>query len=166
VPSFRGIELAWRNLRANTWGVWDVVFEVSDRKTGKVGEPARAMTEAEILKARKEAEDRCADPEKCREANRKAYAAVVDFKRARDLIMAAKLDVVRSLRDPASAIFDDVFYSKKNGEAVCGHVNAKNGFGGHTGMEPFVINVAKGKLLMSNTAAWNKHCAGAERIAP
>lgn len=47
--------------------------------------------------------------------------------------------VKRALKDPASAIFGDMKAAQLNDGRmqVCGLVNAKNGFGGYTGDEPF-----------------------------
>lgn len=45
----------------------------------------------------------------------------------------------KKLKDPASAKFEDVFFSKSGGSPVaCGRVNSKNGFGGYTGFQRFV----------------------------
>jgi hypothetical protein len=44
--------------------------------------------------------------------------------------------VTASLKDPDSARFAP--FRRGKGSAVCGSVNARNGFGGYTGMEPFV----------------------------
>ena len=41
------------------------------------------------------------------------------------------------LRDPNSAVFGPA-YSYKNGTIVCGLVNARNGFGGYTGMRGYI----------------------------
>ena len=51
------------------------------------------------------------------------------------LIYEAKATASNSLRDPKSAQFENVRVSyKMPGKAVvCGHVNAKNGFGGYAG---------------------------------
>jgi hypothetical protein len=76
------------------------------------------------------------------------------------LISAAKKDVANALRDPESAIFGAVVHSKKRGEAICGTVNAKNAFGGYTGMQPFVITLPGGSALINDAAAWNRHCSG------
>jgi hypothetical protein len=50
-------------------------------------------------------------------------------------------DIVRAaLKDPDSAIFDDVTYNSKM-RAGCGLVNAKNSFGGYTGRKLFLVSV-------------------------
>ncbi len=48
--------------------------------------------------------------------------------------------VKQYLNDPDSAQFSNTFHIKKaNGdEILCGSVNAKNGFGGYAGYQPFV----------------------------
>lgn len=51
------------------------------------------------------------------------------------------LEIVKNrLRDPDSAKFTAVGVIRKGGtKAVCGTVNAKNGFGGMSGAEPFAV---------------------------
>lgn len=52
--------------------------------------------------------------------------------------MRETLELVRqSLRDPASAEFRNI---RETTNGVCGEVNAKNGFGGMTGFEPFYVS--------------------------
>jgi hypothetical protein len=57
-----------------------------------------------------------------------------------DYFLSAKQAVLRGLRDPDSAKFGAL--SEGTGSSglrtVCGEVNAKNGFGGYTGMAPFI----------------------------
>lgn len=57
-----------------------------------------------------------------------------------DQIIFAGEDAVRArLRDPGSAEFSNVRVSRKSGvAAVCGYVNARNGFGGMAGRERFI----------------------------
>jgi outer membrane murein-binding lipoprotein Lpp len=53
-------------------------------------------------------------------------------------ISSAKAAVVRLLKDPDSAQFRDVAIVKSKAyTAVCGEINAKNGFGGYVGFQPF-----------------------------
>lgn len=78
---------------------------------------------------------------------------------------AAKHVVTQSLRDPSSATFGKVFYANKAGEAVCGYVNGRNGFGGFTGMKEFVVTVKSGTIEINDgsgkfAGSWNKLCAG------
>lgn len=76
------------------------------------------------------------------------------------LIAWAMVEVRGKLRDPSSADFGKVFVSEKSGEeTVCGGINAKNSFGGYTGMQPFVIAVAPGRIWIDDLEAWGKHCA-------
>lgn len=54
--------------------------------------------------------------------------------------------VRRHLREPGSAEFSNVrFYASADPDAgvVCGAVNARNGFGGMTGFQPFVAVVSR-----------------------
>ena len=52
----------------------------------------------------------------------------------------ARQAITRALREPGSAQFGRIFEGRGIiGKAtICGEVNAKNGFGGYTGMTPFV----------------------------
>lgn len=55
------------------------------------------------------------------------------------LIARTEVGVKARLRDPDTAEFSDVHTTTYQGaEVVCGHVNAKNGFGGMTGRQKFV----------------------------
>jgi hypothetical protein len=46
----------------------------------------------------------------------------------------------RVLRDPASATFRSVVIQRRSGRIeVCGELNARNGYGGFTGYEPFAV---------------------------
>lgn len=51
-----------------------------------------------------------------------------------------KIGIKIVLKDPDSATFGPFIAAKaESGEiGVCGHVNAKNSFGGYTGMSPFI----------------------------
>lgn len=60
--------------------------------------------------------------------------------------MAAKAAVLSELRDPSSAVFEQVELLS-NG-VVCGYVNARNGFGGYTGSQPFMFGDPVGGLVM------------------
>lgn len=48
----------------------------------------------------------------------------------------ARAAVRARLKDPNSAQFGDAIVTER---AVCGSVNAKNGFGGYTGPQPFIV---------------------------
>jgi hypothetical protein len=122
-----------------------------------------------------ESADRCADPEACKKANEIAYKNVaandskakeasrqwIAVSRQEAVIALTKRAVASALREPSSAVFKDVFYvRKKVGDAVCGEVNARNGFGGFTGMQPFVVTLPEGTLHLNSIPKWNRHCAG------
>ena len=81
-----------------------------------------------------------------------------------------KEGVMSLLKDPDSADFKDVgFYSGGRAAAVCGHVNAKNGFGGFIGFQRFIGSGEDIVFLESDmeasefTKAWNGLCVRAER---
>jgi hypothetical protein len=90
---------------------------------------------------------------------------------SQDVVEAA---VRPQLRDPQSAIFRDLSATndRKIGQSpaglvVCGHVNAKNGFGGYTGEKPFInfygtmlTEIEPTPRTKKFNAAWNKLCAG------
>lgn len=75
--------------------------------------------------------------------------------------------VKKLLRDPESAQFDNVFVHRgKDVAAVCGSVNAKNGFGGYTGGKLFFV-VGSVAVVEPETNKsqfidlWNAACADA-----
>jgi hypothetical protein len=53
--------------------------------------------------------------------------------------------VRKGLKDPESARFGDIRAVKRQGGkiTVCGFVNAKNSFGGYTGMKPFAGSLSR-----------------------
>jgi hypothetical protein len=59
----------------------------------------------------------------------------------------AEQSVKEQLKDPSSAQFRNVFVSK-DGDYVCGEVNAKNGFGAYGGFEKFVVSVSSQSVYM------------------
>lgn len=62
-------------------------------------------------------------------------------------VSAAQDKVRERLRDPGSAVFRNVrlIESRVDGiGAVCGEVNARNGFGGMSGFGPFRVHVERG----------------------
>lgn len=90
-------------------------------------------------------------------------ATAADEQRAEEtVIAAAKLAVVGTLRDPGSAEFGTVELT--NG-VVCGFVNARNAFGGYTGMQAFMFGPSVGGLAMQESGGdrfvttWNAKCA-------
>lgn len=78
----------------------------------------------------------------------------------------ARRDVPKSLKDPDSVRFQNLFSVKtdKGGLLVCGELNAKNSFGGYTGFKKFMwntsITVIEGSVEDAEFAkAWNSTCA-------
>jgi hypothetical protein len=76
-------------------------------------------------------------------------------------------DAIRAkLKDPDSAEFRNVnFYAGGGVPMACGEVNAKNGFGGYTGFEPFVAAGSELAFLSSEMTSsrefrkvWNQFC--------
>jgi hypothetical protein len=85
----------------------------------------------------------------------------------------AKMVVLKQLRDPDSARFGNInVYGdrKLKGQTVnvaCGTVNSKNGFGGYTGAQQFVVIKEGWQMFFDNSqdnsafvALWNGLCAG------
>jgi hypothetical protein len=85
----------------------------------------------------------------------------------------AQMVVLKQLRDPSSAVFGktSVYGDRKlKGQSVvvaCGSVNAKNGFGGYTGSQKFLVLKEGYKVFFDNaednsvfSALWNGLCAG------
>jgi len=82
----------------------------------------------------------------------------------RELVNKAEAAVLGQLRDPHSARFDDRIHVVRPGEIVCGKVNARNGFGGYTGLKAFIYD--HGMLFSEEGGGnkfadlWNTECAG------
>lgn len=58
-----------------------------------------------------------------------------------DDVKRAKTLLVSELKDPSSAVFGDVKVRINNGNKyACGMFNAKNSYGGYTGMQQFVVD--------------------------
>jgi hypothetical protein len=90
---------------------------------------------------------------------------------SQDVVEAA---VRPMLRDPQSAVFRDLSATNDRkigkspaGLVVCGHVNAKNGFGGYTGEKMFfnfygiqLVEIEPTPRTNKFNASWNKLCAG------
>jgi hypothetical protein len=79
-----------------------------------------------------------------------------------DAIEFAHRAIKERLRDPDSAIFDDqqswmdhrvVIVHRQYGQPifVCGRVNAKNGYGGYTGDQQYVVSVKSGAVQLDAT---------------
>lgn len=56
-----------------------------------------------------------------------------------EFVATAKAQLVRGLKDPASAQFRDLYVSRSStdGLTLCGEVNAKNSYGGYVGFNRF-----------------------------
>lgn len=102
--------------------------------------------------------------EKTEKEKRSTTYAAVEF---------GKVAVQRQLRDPSSANFGKVNayadrkYKTKSVTVVCGEVNAKNAFGGYTGMKQFVYVVEPSVTALDSDGdnsrfvdLWNALCAG------
>lgn len=81
-------------------------------------------------------------------------------------IAVAKRVMEQSLKDPDSAKFGPVFaVQTDDGQAVaCGHVNAKNSFGGYSGEKGFILGSGIAVLEEEAgpskwVASWNRICA-------
>ena len=68
-----------------------------------------------------------------RAAHEQAWAA--------NRISFAQAQIAARLKDPGSAVFRGSYVSPKN--AVCGEVNARNGFGGYMGYQRFIVQGAE-----------------------
>lgn len=78
----------------------------------------------------------------------------------------ARAAILSQLRDPQSAAFGTLTRGRR--DAVCGTVNARNGFGGYTGAEPFAWSPATGATLYefpSELGHWRERGELAERFA-
>jgi predicted nucleic acid-binding Zn-ribbon protein len=85
-----------------------------------------------------------------------AYESGVATSEAEDKVKA-------QLKDPESATFQhETVVRHQNGTAVCGQVNAKNGFGGFTGYTDFIVIttavIRSGQNDARFVKAWNKSC--------
>lgn len=74
-------------------------------------------------------------------------------------ILNAREHIKGRLKDPSSAKFSGEFIGK-NG-AICGHVNAKNSFGGYTGESRYIFSVnfsAIDEGATSFNKEWGRQC--------
>lgn len=82
----------------------------------------------------------------------------------RQLVRDAERVMRSRLKDPESARFESLIVARFSGApVVCGHVNAKNGFGGYTGPKAFMLvngaAISEDDIASSAFAkAWNKSC--------
>jgi hypothetical protein len=81
---------------------------------------------------------------------------------AADPFAPARAAVLSVLKDPDSARFADLHPGKS--DAVCGTVNARNGFGGYTGARAFVWTPGR-VLIYDDPADWGKKGIEAEEFA-
>ena len=122
--------------------------------------PNQVVTETpEQFAARRESEvaKAVADAREAREAEEaKSLVAERAAKEEAETQRTAELQerVRKQLKDPSSAIFDAVTVSETG--AICGTVNARNGFGGYTGAQPFV---ATDKYVLVQSSAANESTA-------
>ena len=94
------------------------------------------------------------------------YEATVAANReqaAANRVYAARALIRSMMRDPASARFQDVS-DGRNG-VICGYVNARNGFGGYTGMTRFIVSKQGRPSVQSDddvefVRIWNRECTG------
>ena len=86
-------------------------------------------------------------------------------------------EMIRSrLRDPDSAQFSEVdLYDDRKIDGtpvtlICGHVNAKNGFGGYAGAQQFMVVFRPGPFVAMSgdkgfVKSWNSLCAGTHTVS-
>lgn len=83
-----------------------------------------------------------------------SYAASVSEYLAKNskksAVEQAKKALAETLKDPSSAQFRNVRLTPyKDGNVICGEVNAKNSYGGYVGFKSFVAGVKGGQLAQS-----------------
>jgi len=70
-----------------------------------------------------------------------------------EVISASEEALKNKLKDPYSAIFEDIkVFRSADAVYICGHVNAKNAFGGYIGSQYFMAAPIGMALLESNEA--------------
>lgn len=78
------------------------------------------------------------------------------------MVEASKDGVRALLKDPKSAVFQDVIYVDHLTPAVCGKVNSRNGFGGMSGFQHFMAHgdnlIVFEKQMDDFGDTWNKLC--------
>ncbi|RYG98651.1 MAG: hypothetical protein EON58_06475 [Alphaproteobacteria bacterium] len=79
--------------------------------------------------------------------------------RNESIVSEAQARVRQVLREPGSAIFGPTYFSQK-GNVVCGVVNARNGFGGMSGNQRFIV--FQNRVVMASDSdlpqKWKQHC--------
>lgn len=89
------------------------------------------------------------------------------------ILYAGQAAVTALLREPGSAEFSRAHGRVAHSERVaCGFVNARNGFGGMTGPEPWLVRVDRGVVMIHSgendrafVRAWNRYCAAPDGMA-
>jgi len=91
------------------------------------------------------------------------------------MVYAAHSEILKTLKDPDSARFDpqdgQAYSLNKDGSlyAVCGEVNAKNGFGGYSGEQAWIYVIPKNTVYTQESGATPKmvqrDCAGDVHLA-
>lgn len=69
-----------------------------------------------------------------------------------DPFAGARAAVLLRLKDPDSARFGQIAHGKAG--AICGEVNARNSYGGYTGMTPFMLTADGAFMAYDNTGDW------------
>jgi len=77
-------------------------------------------------------------PHPTAESNEQAILTTIPDSQMKEI----KAEVAKQLKDPESARFGNINVGKfSNGDLIlCGWINAKNSYGGYTGMKPFLAN--------------------------
>ena len=87
---------------------------------------------------------------------------------ASELISTIQVEMKRGMKDPESTQFRDlVYFTGRDGDAVCGEVNSRNTYGGYTGFSRFVARpLATGRvdssdfpIRTSSFAVWSDDAA-------
>ncbi|MGY8334035.1 hypothetical protein L1Q87_25510, partial [Klebsiella pneumoniae] len=74
-------------------------------------------------------------------------------------ILNAREHIKGMLKDPSSAKFSGEFIGKN--DAICGHINAKNSFGGYTGESRYIFSVNFSAIDEGTTSfnkEWERQC--------
>ena len=86
-------------------------------------------------------------------------------------IERAKSAVRAHLKDPDSAKFHHVTNAPYRATFVCGHVNAKNAFGGYTGFTEFMVEASTRTVAINDGSrkfakTWNEICVKGKKGKP
>jgi hypothetical protein len=121
-----------------------VLFALVSLSSSAIAEDCKAITDSAARLA-------CFDGASIK-PKAKTPAAKTSAAKQTDDIAMAKRAVVRDLKDPLSALFGDVYRGQYRGRytVVCGGINAKNSYGGYTGMTAFVYEIEKDQATILN----------------